>query len=69
LSVDATSQEITVNASQAQIELSKSDHGEIIDGERVAELPLDARTPYALFSLSSGTHNFSNPIYPRRSTK
>ena len=35
LEVGATSQVVTVNASATQIELSKSDRGEIIDNERV----------------------------------
>ena len=65
LSIGTTSEEITVNASAVQIELTKGDRGEIIDSERVAELPLEARNPYELFSLSPGTHDFSNAIYPR----
>jgi len=65
LPVGATSQVITVNASETQIELTKSDRGEIIDNERVEEMPLDARNPYGLFELSPGTHDFSSSQYPR----
>jgi hypothetical protein len=65
LSIGATSEIITVNASAVQIELTKGDRGEIIDSERVAELPLEARNPYELFSLSPGVHDFSSAIYPR----
>jgi len=66
LQVGSTSQVVTVNASAAQIESSKADIGEIIDNSRIEELPLDARNPYDLFSLSPGTHDFSNSQYPRQ---
>jgi len=65
LDVGATTVEITVNASETQIELSKADNGEIIDNERIQEAPLDGRNPYGLFSLSPGTHDFSSAQYPR----
>jgi hypothetical protein len=59
LAVGSTSEVVTVNASNAQIELSKADRGEVVDGERITELPLDGRDPYELFSLSPGTHDTS----------
>jgi len=65
LQVGSTSQVVTVNASATQIELTKSDRGEIIDNERVEEMPLDARNPFGLFELSPGTHDFSSSQYPR----
>ncbi len=65
LEVGATSQVVSVNAGETQIELSKSDRGEIIDNERVTQMPLDSRNPYGLFALSPGTHDFSNSQYPR----
>ena len=65
LSVGSTTEAITVNASDIQIELSKADNGEIIDNERIQEAPLDGRNPYSLFSLSPGTHDFSSAQYPR----
>ena len=65
LSVGTTSQVITVDASETQIELSKADNGEIIDNERIQEAPLDGRNPYGLFDLSPGTHDFSSAQYPR----
>ncbi len=65
LQVGAASQIISVNASETQIELSKSDRGEVIDKERVAQMPLDSRNPFGLFSLSPGTHDFSSSQYPR----
>jgi hypothetical protein len=65
LVVGTTSEVITVNASGTQIELSKADRGEIIDSERVNEMPLDGRNPYGLYTLSPGVHDFSNSQYPR----
>ena len=65
LDVGATTVEITVNASETQIELSKADNGEIIDNERIQDAPLDGRNPYGLFDLSPGTHDFSSAQYPR----
>ena len=65
LSIGAASEEITVNASETQIELSKADNGEIIDSELIQEAPLDGRNPYSLFVLSPGSHDFSSVQYPR----
>jgi hypothetical protein len=65
LSVGVATEVITVNASETQIELSKSDMGEVIDNARVEEMPLDGRNPFGLFELSPGTHDFSNSQYPR----
>jgi hypothetical protein len=65
LMVGSETQVVTVTASNTQIELSKSDRGEIIENERVTEMPLDSRNPYGLFGLSPGTHDFTSSIYPR----
>jgi hypothetical protein len=66
LHVGATSQVVSVNASEAQIESTKGDIGEIIENARIQEMPLDARNPYGLFALSPGTHDFSSSQYPRQ---
>ena len=65
LSVGATTEVVTVNASETQVELTKSDRGEIIDNERVVEMPLDSRNPFGLFQLSPGTRDTSSSQYPR----
>jgi hypothetical protein len=65
LSVGTATEVITVNASNTQIEFSKSDRGEIIDNERIQEAPLDGRNPYKLMELSPGTRDFSSSQYPR----
>lgn len=65
LSVGATTEIVTVNANATQVDTSKADIGEIIDNKRIQQLPLDARNPFGLFSLSPGTHDFSSQQYPR----
>ena len=65
LSVGAQTEIITVNASAPQIETTKSDFGEILEGERVAEMPVDSGNVFNLFTLAPGTHDFSNSEYPR----
>ena len=65
LSVGSANEVVTVNASSVQVELSKADRGEVIEGERVREMPLDGRNPFGLVGLSPGTHDFSSSQYPR----
>ncbi len=65
LPVGAVSETVTVNNSGVQIELAKADRGEIIDAERVQELPLDGRNILELFQLSPGTLNNHNPQFTR----
>jgi hypothetical protein len=65
LGVGTASEVITVNSSATQIELSKSDRGEVIESARVTEMPLDGRNPFNLIALSPGTHDFSSSQYPR----
>src|ERR1017187_3329977 len=65
LQVGSQAVTVTVSASAQQIEFSKADRGEIIDAERIQEMPLNGRNPLNLFGLSPGTLNTENPIYPR----
>ena len=65
LPVGETTDTVTVLSDAQQIDLSKGDRGEIIDGELVSQTPLDGRNPYMLFGLSPGTHNFESPQYQR----
>ncbi|HZL27782.1 MAG TPA: TonB-dependent receptor [Acidobacteriaceae bacterium] len=60
------SETVTVNADGAQIELAKADRGEVIEYERVQELPLDGRNAFELFALSPGTQITTNPLYQRQ---
>ena len=65
LPVGGVDETVTVNSSGAQIELSKADRGEIIDAERVQEMPTDGRNILELFELSPGTINNHNPQFTR----
>lgn len=65
LNVGTASEQVTVNASAAQINVSNPDRGQIITGQLTEQMPLDARNPYKLFDLAPGTHDFSSSQYPR----
>lgn len=65
LKVGTETQIVKVNANAVHVNLTNPDRGEVIGTRRIANLPLDGRNPFGLFSLSPGTHDFSNPIYPR----
>ena len=56
---------VTVDAEGSQIELAKADRGEVIESERVQELPLDGRNALELFALSPGTQITINPLFQR----
>jgi hypothetical protein len=65
LPVGSVTEVITVNSSGVQIELSKADRGEIIDAERVQEMPTDGRNVLELFELSPGTINNHSAQFTR----
>lgn len=65
LSVGAQTEQVTVNASATQIDVSDADRGQVISGHLTEQMPLDGRNPYTLFSLAAGTHDFSSAQYPR----
>jgi hypothetical protein len=65
LPVGDITETVTVSGGGAQIELSKADRGEIIDAERVQEMPTDGRNVLELFELSPGTINNHNPQFTR----
>ncbi|OLE84540.1 MAG: hypothetical protein AUF76_03085 [Acidobacteria bacterium 13_1_20CM_2_65_9] len=46
-------------------ETSKADRGMVMDNTRVTELPLNARNPFMLATLSAGVQFNGNPIYWR----
>ncbi len=66
LPVGNVSDTVTVSSEGSQIELAKADRGEIIDAERVQELPLDGRQVLDLFQLSPGAVQSNNPTYVRQ---
>ena len=65
LDVGAQTEQVTVNASATQIDMSDADRGQIITGDLTEQMPLDGRNPYGLFDLAPGTHDFSSSQYPR----
>ncbi len=65
LPIGSQTDQVTVNASAAQINVSDPDRGQIITGELTEQMPLDGRNPYTLFNLAPGTHDFSSAQYPR----
>ncbi len=65
LTVGSISETVTVSDSGTMIELSKADRGEVIDAERVQEMPTDGRNVLELFELSPGTVNTHNPQFTR----
>ena len=60
------SETVTVNADATQIELAKADRGEVIDNERINEMPSNGRQVLDLFALSPGAIQSNNPQYTRQ---
>jgi hypothetical protein len=55
----------TVNVSGAQLDKSKADVGEVVENERVTELPLNGGDMGQLAQLSAGTYYSGNILYVR----
>ncbi|MCB1025520.1 MAG: TonB-dependent receptor [Acidobacteria bacterium] len=62
LEVGGISEEVTVNASEAQevINTSSAEVGDVVDRERILELPLDGRNPFELTALNAGVQTKSD---------
>jgi len=56
LEVGTVTEQITVNASEAQevINTSNSEVGDVVDRQRILDLPLDGRNPFELTALQAG---------------
>src|SRR5205085_3349981 len=65
LSLGELSEQITVAAESPLLETAKADRGLVIDNERVTELPLNARNPFMLSSLTPGITYIGPAIYQR----
>jgi hypothetical protein len=65
LPVGNVSETVSVNSEGSQIELSKADRGDIIDAERVQEMPTDGRNILELINLSPGIVNNHSPSSTR----
>lgn len=65
LEVGATSETVTITADIPLLEETKADRGNVIENKRIVELPLNARNPFMLATLTPGI-TFNGPaIYQR----
>lgn len=62
LEIGAVSEEVTVSADDAQstINTSTPEVGEVVDRQKILELPLDGRNPFELTALQAGVQTKSN---------
>jgi hypothetical protein len=65
LSVGGVSEQMTVTAESPLLETGKADRGTVIDSHRIAELPLQSRSPMALAVLVAGVNYNAQAIYLR----
>src|SRR4051812_25655854 len=65
LSVAGVAEQMTVTAESPLLETSKADRGTVIDSARIAELPLQSRSPMALIPLVAGVTYNAQAIYLR----
>ncbi len=65
LAVAGLAEELTVTAESPLLETSRADRGTIIDSARIAELPLQSRSPMALAVLVAGVNYNAQAIYLR----
>jgi hypothetical protein len=65
LSVSGLTEEVTVSTEAPLLETSKADRGTVIDSARIAELPLQSRSPMALAVLVAGVNYNAQAIYLR----
>jgi hypothetical protein len=65
LELGAVTEQVVVTAETPMLETSSADRGGVIDNERVAEFPLNARNPFMLSMLVAGVNYNGNIIYQR----
>ncbi|MBL8188816.1 MAG: TonB-dependent receptor [Acidobacteria bacterium] len=65
LEVGATSETVTITAEVALLEETKADRGNVIENRRIVELPLNARNPFMLATLTPGITYNGPAIYQR----
>src|SRR5215471_19428123 len=65
LTVAGVAEEMTVTAESPLLDTSKADRGTVIDSHRIAELPLQSRSPMALTVLIAGVNYNAQAIYLR----
>jgi hypothetical protein len=65
LTVGGVTEAVNVSAEAPLLESSKADRGTVIDSHRIAELPLQSRSPMALTVLVAGVNYNAQAIYLR----
>src|SRR5436190_13723990 len=65
LSVGGLAEEVTVAADAPILQTSNADRGTVIDSARIAELPLQSRSPMALAVLVAGVNYNAQAVYLR----
>ena len=65
LAVGGLTEEVTVAADSPLLETSNANRGTVIDSHRIAELPLQSRSPMALATLVAGVNYNAQAIYLR----
>ncbi len=65
LEVGATGETVTITAEAPLLEETKSDRGNVIENRRITELPLNARNPFMLSTLTPGITYNGPAIYQR----
>jgi hypothetical protein len=65
LSVGQLTETVSVSAESPLLETGKADRGTVIDAARIAELPLQSRSPMALVPLVAGVNYNAQAIYLR----
>ncbi len=65
LEVGATSETVTITADAPLLEETKADRGNVIENKRIVELPLNARNPFMLSTLTPGITYNGPAIYQR----
>jgi hypothetical protein len=65
LNLGGVTESLTVSAESPLLETSKADRGTVIDSHRIAELPLQSRSPMALTVLVAGVNYNAQAIYLR----
>lgn len=65
LEIGAATETVTITAEAALLEESKADRGNVIENRRIVELPLNARNPFMLATLTPGITYNGPAIYQR----
>src|SRR5688572_11352477 len=65
LGVGAVTEQVTVTAESPVLETNNANRGTVIDQARIAELPLQSRSPMALIPLVAGVNYNAQAIYLR----